>query len=343
MEGLRSCAKNSFQDRWVVFEDEPQHPDSATSENSLGPWSLYETVEMRHGIIGIDEPPFSNRSQQSPKELYDFFSGENFYETSLQLKLIRLQRTYTERPSGAMTISVNITRRLFDRLIDQLEADPWVLWLISNSYDGFHHMAAKDGYADTYFLGLFHGALVWTFIPESAFTKVLFLASPRISWYETFDSLLDQYMPLLATPYVPLLAAVVSIMLQCDEELRYYLGNIIRVERGTGFAEAGMGKSDLKFDVDELATWSRDSADARINIINILRHHEYCMQGLGTIKEMHSSGVWRSLNPRYNKCYDMSITEILESVRVLKLRADAIVSYGTYLKQRAESQINVVG
>lgn len=53
-------------------------------------------------------------------------------------------------------LSLKMTRCLFTNLLQQMNANPWVLGLVGNKYDGFHHMKfSKNGYADTYFFGVF--------------------------------------------------------------------------------------------------------------------------------------------------------------------------------------------
>jgi hypothetical protein len=352
MEGLIYCAKSSFQGEFVAFEDEPLsllRPGSAPSENGPKSETLFETIEIRHGIVGTqwpeapEHPVFRNRSRKLASELCDFYSEQDFGEIVPQLKLIRVQSRLLAGSEGSTgSLSLNISRNVFNSLLDHIHASPWVLWLISSKYDGFHHIKAqKNGHADTYFFGFFHSAIVWTFLPGTACTKAL-LISRLSSQHEPFYALLVSYTPHLFTPYVPLMAIALTTMFSYDESLERYVSDIINVEKSTGFSWVGTDMSDLSFNVDALARWSRVSANAQINIINILRHHENCMHALDTIKLKHTGGNLESPNGEYKDNYDRSITEILDSIDILKMRADSFISYATYLKNRAEAQISVV-
>jgi hypothetical protein len=352
MEGLTNIAKSSFKDQFVAFEDEPLsllRPGNAPSENGPKSETLFETLEIRHGIAGRqwpngpEHPVFHNRSQQLASEICDFYSEQDFGEIVPQLKLIRIQSRFSAGSEGsAGSFSLNITRSLFNRLLDQIQANPWVLWLISSKYDGFHHIKAqKNGHADTYFFGFFHSAIVWTFLPATACTKAL-LISRHSSQHESFYTLLDSYTPHLFTPYVPLMAIALTTMFSCDEGLDRYVSDITNVEKGTGFSLVSTNMSDLSFNVDALARWSRVSAKVQINIIKLLRHHMNCIRALDTIEVKHTRGNLESPNAEYKEDYDKSIIEILESIHVLKMRADSFIPYATYLKNRAEAQISVV-
>lgn len=349
MESLIYCAESSFKDQFVTFEDEPYSSlRSATSENGPKSETLFETIAIRHGIVGNqwvdapEQPPFSKRSQQPASELCTFFSEQDFGEVVPQLKLIRIQSRFSPGSAGsAGCFSLGITRSLFDNLIDGLQANPWVLWLLSNKYDGFHRIKAQTKYAETYFFGFFRSAVIWTFLPTTACTKVL-LISRLSSQHEIFYNLLDSYMPHLFTPYVPLVAIALTTVLGCDEKLDEYVNDIVNVEKGTGFSWLSTNTSDLSFNVDALAIWSRVSANVQINIINLLRHHESCMRALDTIKEAHTNGILERPNSKYKEDYDRSITEILDSIYILKTRADSFMPYAIYVKNRAEAQISVV-
>ncbi|KAH8669521.1 hypothetical protein BGZ60DRAFT_407646 [Tricladium varicosporioides] len=352
MEGLIHCARNSFKDQFVGFEDEPLsllRPGSATSENGSKSETLFETIEIRHGIVGRQFPDspehsvFHNRSQQPASELAGFYEEQYFGKIAPQLKLIRIHSRFLAGREGSTgSFSLSITRSLFNRLLDQMQANPWVLWLISSKYDGFHHIKGKKkGHADTYFFGFFHSAIVWTFLPETACTKAL-LISRLSSQHESFYALLNSYTSHLFTPYVPLLAITLTTMCSSDEILDRYANDIINVEKGTGFSWVSRDISVLSFNVDALARWSRASANAQINIINLLRHHESCICALDTIQAKHTGGNLASSNAEYKEDYDRSITEILDSIHVLKMRADSFIPYATYLKNRAEAQISVI-
>jgi len=356
MEGLVYCARSSFNNQLVTFEDEPledephllARPKRAPSENERKSETLFETIETRHGIVGRlsrnapEQPGIYSRSQKPASELCAFYSEQDFGEIVPQLKLIRVQSRFSAgRTGSAGSFSLNITRSLFGLLFDQLQANPWVLWLISSKYDGFHHIKAQNKHADTYFFGFFHSAVVWTFLPATACTKVL-LISRISSQHETFYVLLNRYTPHLFTPYVPFMAIALATMLGYDERLDSYVNDIINVEKGTGFSWVGEDMPDFRFDVDALAKWSRVSASVQINIINLLRHHDNCIRALDTIQELHNKGILESANVKYKEDYDRSITEILDAIHILKMRADSFIPYATYLKNRAEAQISVV-
>lgn len=339
MEGLTYCARNSFGDSFVAFEEET-HPET-----------LFETLEIRHGVVEAQQlhppaqPPFHKQSQQSASQLCTFYSERDPSETVPQLKLVHIQSRRSSSHSSTKTpkLSLKITKRLFNCLFDQLQANPWVLWLISSEYDGLHHIMAQNTHADTYFFGSFHGAIIWTFSPATAFTRGLLISRHISSQRHSFYSLLSSYSPHLFTPYVPLMAATLSYILDYDERLSRYASDIAHVEKGTGFSSAGRDLSHLRFDVDALATWSRASSDVQINIINILRHHENCMRALGVVRETHTKVILDCPNAEYKVKVDKSMTEISASIHVLKMRATSFVSYATYLKNRAEAQITVVG
>jgi hypothetical protein len=287
----------------------------------------------------MDAPSAFRKRKERPSDLCAFFSEQDRDVVRPQLRLIQIQSHYSPtETAAAVALSLNISRRVFHDLFSLMRANPWVLWLLSSKYDGFHYVKAQDGRADTFFFGVYHSALIWTFDPITASTKVL-LVSRRYSRQEEIYLSLDRWARYLSTPYVPLIATALGTVLDFDDNLGRYVSYLVSVEKGTGFSGFTAGKPDIKFDVDRLAEWSRVSSNVQINVINIIRHHNNCMLALDTIRERYGSDT---PNAKYKEEYERSMAQILESIRVLKMRADSFVSYATYVKNRAEAQISVV-
>lgn len=186
MEGLIYCARNSFNDQFVTFEEEPPllvSSKKTASKDQPRLEKVFETIEIRRSIVGRpsrdapEQPSVNSHSQKSASELCAFYLEQDFGEIVPQLKLIHIQSRPSTRPAGSSRkFSPDITKSPFDRLLNRLKSSPWVLWLISSKYDGFHHIKAQNEYADTYFFGFFHSAIIWTFLPTTACTKVLLIS-----------------------------------------------------------------------------------------------------------------------------------------------------------------------
>lgn len=338
MEGLIFCAKNSINHPSVAFQDGPSSSCLSSGKDTKTD-VLLETIEIQQGVY--------ERQRRDAHALCRFYAEPHLNEIVPRLKLVSIPENSLSflRTGSSTSVSLDITKRLFDNLFEQLQANPWVLWLISNDYDGYHYLPAHNEYADTYFFGSSSGAVVWTFLPATAHTKVLLIDRSKSS-QERFYALLHSYTPHLSTPYVPLVAIAVGTMLGYDQRLDRYLNNIERIEVSTGFINdhtPGILAEDSGFDVDALTTWSRESSSTQINIGDLLRHHDNCMRALDTIRDdVHTIGISEDVNARYKDDYNRSIANLLDAIRVLRMREESFKTYAIYLKNRAEAQISVV-
>ncbi|KEZ42162.1 hypothetical protein SAPIO_CDS6218 [Scedosporium apiospermum] len=249
-----------------------------------------------------------------------------------------------------------MTRGILTSLLDTIKADPWAMWLISSQYDGFHHMRANKTYNDTFYFGCWHSAIAWTFCRQSASTRAIWITRQGISEHRDWDmddkrnpipeflTSLDSYAPLTHVPYVLAIALALATMLDYDARILRQLQQIEEVEEGTGFTRKHMvsGNLDHAYDVDKLTQWSRLCSGLRINTTNLLRHHDNCMRLFEYIADSEKEGPNLAAGTTYSGEYDRSMADILEMTRVLKMRADSFSTYASYIRDRAEAQVNVI-
>ena len=250
----------------------------------------------------------------------------------------------------------NMTRGILTSLLDTIKADPWAMWLISSQYDGFHHMRANKTYNDTFYFGCWNSAIAWTFCRQSASTRAIWITRQGISEHRNWDmddkrnpipeflTSLDSYAPLIHVPYVLAIALALATMLDYDARILRQLQQIEEVEEGTGFTRKHMvsGNLDHACDMDKWTQWSRLCSGLRINTTNLLRHHDNCMRLFEYIADSEKEGPNLAAGTTYSGEYDRSMADILEMTRVLKMRADSFSTYASYIRDRAEAQVNVV-
>ncbi|KFA54205.1 hypothetical protein S40293_11049 [Stachybotrys chartarum IBT 40293] len=192
-------------DKSVGFDE----PSDETSQETV-----FVTLEIHSQAVGTsslapETAPFYHLIRQTASALFTFLEGQEVGEFVPQLKLVRIGVSYTPGRGG---FSLGIARGLFDGLLGRLKANPWVIWLIGSQYDGFHHIKAQGKYADTFFFGSYHQAVIWTFETLTISKRVLLVDRAVPSEIANMYALLRSLTPHLSTPYVPLLASAINTM-----------------------------------------------------------------------------------------------------------------------------------
>lgn len=277
-----------------------------------------------------------------------------------QLRLI-LIKTFREAPRlgqifDAGTFSLEITRADFWELFNtELKANPWVLTLLSQRYDGYHHVQAQEMYLATYYYAWSGSTTIWTFDRDTSCTSIIFLKSPSGETGVDSIEFIPSWLGCLSTPHVPLLAVTHHITRVHDGTLVLHARDIQDVELSTKYTRERLSERlerkifaigrktaynqdvPVSFHPNHLTELSRDSARVRIGIEHLLLHHDHYMRALETLKIDNTLRL-----DRYKDDYAKSMQDIMEWRDAMRSQSAAVVPYAKYLQKRAEAQINII-
>lgn len=283
-------------------------------------------------------------------ELLDLFDTSSTLQSSLDL--IQMHRPLGPDVGihGRFGSQVETPRRfdphadflrecIFSRLLQSMNVDPRVLYLIRRDYDGFHYYWDE---ADLFtgYIGMPAYVLVWTSHVNATATKTtaLFLPKSRDPLPE-FAMLLQMFRKYVHSPYLLAYVSVIHIVHMFDRETAQTdLYHLRYIEHRTGYGPREREDFEPK-SVDDLSAWSQMVGERQVaftNKIRSLRASEDVMRFISDECKSHRGQAYRY--PQSIEC----TRQLNETLPALRRQIDTLRDYLQYLKERAEKLMEVV-
>ncbi|KAI0470024.1 hypothetical protein GGR56DRAFT_154543 [Xylariaceae sp. FL0804] len=299
----------------------------------------------RHDTISVDITPEGTTSyvtgQVAPDRLVDYFDRGRRRQhvrldgtplASFRLVVVTSAFRYGEAPSMPMVTS----KDHFMRLIDFLEIDMAVLWLLLHHLEGLHHFpsAAK---ADTYFFGASDAAFLWTFDAAALRTNAIVFIKNQLSWTWLSD-FLRQYQRYVETPMLLAYSTVLGWCSDFDQTITARQSfDLARIEKRVGYGKDSFYLED-RINVPDLAVAIQNVGSVMNHIAAKQRHFSFFEDTLVAVENLKIEQVPENVR----RLIMISNNSIVATFPSLRARIRSSSTYLTYLKGKADRLSNVL-
>ncbi|KAI0143730.1 hypothetical protein GGR57DRAFT_495137 [Xylariaceae sp. FL1272] len=265
------------------------------------------------------------------KQRYSVSELEKLPTASLQLGIIVEPLDRGDQPD----VPLVVPKDKFFELIDCLQADHTVLWLLPNRLHGLHHFVS--GNIETCYFGLSSFTAIWTFDKVSLRTKALFFIANEAIW-DWLSELLQRCKNHIESPMLLPYAIVLAQCCAFDRQIMCFQSyHLATIEHQIGYGKHSH-KLEERIHVTNLASAIRDVGRIMNDISVKQRSYTIFEDALAAIEHKNISATPGDVCERTLH----SNEHLLASFPSLRARIQSSHEYLDYLHDKADRLSSVV-